>query len=246
MENKISSLKVLVQCQEADYKGNYRISSLMSKLSDLATINAFKIGIWNDELAENYGFVLAKETIILKRPIKINELINLYTRASGYKKIQFMRNYWVEDESGEEIAAVYSLWTLIDLKKIRITRPEKAGIIIPQIVPYKYSIDTFHKIKEELELSFIMKRTVLYSDVDVNQHLNNSRYIEWAFDVLPFELFENNYFKKISVIFKKEMMPGTTAKIYSYIDVSYIKVVFKAEDDIETYFELGAEISCYL
>ena len=66
MENKISSLKVLVQCQEADYKGNYRISSLMSKLSDLATINAFKIGIWNDELAENYGFVLAKEKIILK------------------------------------------------------------------------------------------------------------------------------------------------------------------------------------
>ena len=129
-------------------------------------------------------------------------------------------------------------------KKRRITRPEKAGITIPQIVPYKYSIDTFHKIKEGLELSFIMERTVLYSDVDVNQHLNNSRYIEWAFDVLPFEFFENNYFKKISIIFKKEMMPGTTAKIYRYIDDNYIKVVFKAKDDIETYFELGAEISC--
>lgn len=42
MENTISSLKILVQCQEADYQGNYQISNLMSKLSDLATINALQ------------------------------------------------------------------------------------------------------------------------------------------------------------------------------------------------------------
>lgn len=243
MENIISSLDVLVQCQEADYKGNYRISSLMSKLSDLATTNAFQTGIWNDEIAKNYGFVLTKETIILKRPIKVNELIKLYTRASGYRRIQFMRNYWVEDENGIEIAAIFSLWTLINLKNRRITKPEKAGIIMPEILPYEYSIDTFYKIREELELSFIMERTVLYSDVDVNQHLNNSRYIEWAFDALPLEIFENSYFKKISVIFKKEMAPGVTAKIYRYISDDYIKVVFKSKDDNEIYFEMGCRLS---
>ncbi len=242
MENTISSLEVLVQCQEADYKGHYRISALMSKLSDLATTNAFQIGIWNDELAKNYGFVLTKETIILKRPIKINELIKLYTRASEYKRIQFMRNYWVEDENGEEIAAVYSLWTLIDLKRRRITKPEKAGITMPKILPYKYSINTFHKIREQLELSFVMERTVLYSDVDVNQHLNNSRYIEWAFDALPLEIFKHSYFKEISINFKKEMAPGITAKIYRYISDDYIKVVFKSKDDKEIYFELGCMV----
>lgn len=242
MENTISSLKILIQCQEADYQGNYRISNLMSKLSDLATINALQIGIWNNNLSENYGFVLTKETIILKRPIKINELIKLSTRASGYKRIQFSRNYWVEDENGEEIASIYSLWTLIDLKKRKVIKPEKAGIIMPEIIPYNYTISCYNEINDNIELSFIMERTVLYSDVDINQHLNNSRYFEWAFDILPIEFFKENYFKEISVVFKKELAPNTTAKIYRYISDDYVKIVFKSTDDKIIYFEFGGYI----
>lgn len=49
MENKISSLKLLIHGQECDYSGNYKISDLMSKLSDLATINAKEIEIWNEK-----------------------------------------------------------------------------------------------------------------------------------------------------------------------------------------------------
>ena len=242
MKNTISSLKILVQCQEADYQGNYKISNLMSNLSDLATTNAIHLGMWHNDLSEKYGFVLAKETIILKRPIKINELIKLSTRASGYKRIQFMRNYWVEDEIGEEIAAIYSLWTLIDLKKRRIIKPEKAGIILPEIVPYKYTINSYNEIFNDVELSYVMNRTVLYSDIDVKQHLNNSRYLEWAFDAIPVEFFKDIYFKEISVVFKKEMTPNTTAKIYRYINKNYVKIVFKSIDDEITYFEFGGHI----
>ena len=148
MENKISSLKLLIHGQECDYSGNYKISDLMSKLSDLATINAKEIEIWNEEIAKDYTFVLTKETIILKRPIKSNELINLYTRASGYKRIQFSRNYWVEDENKEEIAAIYSVWTLIDIQKRRIIKPDKAGIKMPEIISYPYTLDNFHEIKD--------------------------------------------------------------------------------------------------
>lgn len=242
MKNSISSLDVLVQCQDADYNGNYKISTLMSKLSDLATTNALEIGIWNDELAKKYGFVLSKETIVLRRPIRVNELIKLNTRATGYKRIQFTRNYWIENERGEEIASVYSLWTLIDLEKRRITKPERAGIIMPKIVSYNYNIDSYHEISKNLELTYIMKRKVLYSDVDVNQHLNNSRYFEWAFDALPIELFKNSFFKEISVVFKRELIPNTTAKIFHFISKEYVKVVFKSEDEKTIYFELGGYI----
>lgn len=239
MKNKISSLSLSIQCQEADFNGYYKISDLMSRLSDLATINALEIGIWHNDLAKKFGFVLAKETIILKRPIKIDELITLYTRASGYKRVQFTRNYWVVDENNEEIASIYSLWTLIDIDKRRIVKPDKANINMPEIEEYEYSIDDFHEIKSNLELSFIMERTVLYSDVDINQHLNNSRYIEWAFDAIAMDIFDNKYFKEISVVFKKEMGPNTRAKIYRYMDNEYVKVVFKSIDEKITYFEFG-------
>lgn len=239
MQNVVSSLNLTVECQEADYKGNYRISALFSKLSDLATQNAIKVGIWNPELGDHYGFVLSKETMVLKRPIKVDEKIVLHTRAADRKRIQFIRNYWVNDENGDEIAAMYSLWTLIDLKNRRIIKPEKVGIVMPELKPYQYTIESYHEIKKDLELTYVMKRQVLYSDVDVNQHMNNSRYIEWALDAIAMEVFDNKYFSEVSVFFKKEMAPGTVAKIYQYIDDEYVKIVFKSEDEEIDYFEFG-------
>ena len=245
MENLLSSLEVKVTYQETDYCGNYRMSTLVSQLSDLATENAIKVGIWKPSLGANYGFVLAKKTIILKRPIKIDEQIKLYTRAAGRKRIQFIRNYWIEDEQGNEIAAIYSLWTLIDLKKRRITKPEKIGIVMPELKEYQYSIDSYHDIKDDLKLDYMMTRSVLYSDVDVNLHMNNSRYIEWALDVIPLEVFKDQYFREISVFFKKEMAPNTQAKIYCYLDDDYAKVVFKSLDEQLTYFEFGGYLENY-
>lgn len=67
---------------------------------------------------------------------------------------------------------------------------------MPEIISYPYTLDNFHEIKDNLELSLVMERTVLYSDVDINQHFNNSRYIEWAFDVMPIEFLKITILRK--------------------------------------------------
>ena len=56
--------------------------------------------------------------------------------------------------------------------------------------------------------------------------MNNSRYIEWAFDAVGLRIFEQHYFKEVSILYKQEMAPGTIAKIYRYFDDKYVKVVF--------------------
>lgn len=45
MENKISSLKLLIHGQECDYSGNYKISDLMSKLSD-PSLEVLTMKVW--------------------------------------------------------------------------------------------------------------------------------------------------------------------------------------------------------
>lgn len=239
MENIVSSKDIIIECQEADYLGNYKIANLLSKLADLATKNAVDVGIWKPDFINKYGFVLTKETLVMKRPIQIDEVIKLNTRASGRKRIQFSRNYWLEDEDGNEIGAVYSLWTLIDLENRRITKPEKVGIAMPEIKEYAYTLDSYHEIIKDLELAYVMERPVLFSDIDVNQHMNNSRYIEWAMDALPIDLLKDKFFKEISVVFKNEIAPGKVVKIYRYLDDEYVKIVFKSQDENTIYFEFG-------
>ena len=110
---------------------------------------------------------------------------------------------------------------------------------MPEIKSYDYTIEEYHEIIKELPLDYVMERQVLYSDVDVNQHMNNSRYIEWTFDAVGLRIFEQHYFKEVSILYKQEMAPGTIAKIYRYFDDKYVKVVFKSIDDSVIYFEMG-------
>ena len=95
---------------------------------------------------------------------------------------------------------------------------------MPEIKSYDYTIEEYHEIIKELPLDYVMERQVLYSDVDVNQHMNNSRYIEWAFDAVGLRIFEQHYFKEVSIYINKKWLREQLLNI-SLFDDKYVKVV---------------------
>lgn len=44
--------------------------------------------------------------------------------------------------------------------------------------------------------------------MDVNQHVNNTNYIDFAYEVLPKELYENCDFKNVEIEYKHELRLG--------------------------------------
>lgn len=243
MKNEETVLEKTVQYQEVDYVGNYRLANLFSTLADLATNNAAQIGIWKKEYQGRYGWVLAKQTLVLKRPIKINELIYLSTRAAESKRVQFIRYYQLKDSMHENIGCIYSLWTLLDLEKRKITRPDKIGIKMPEIEEYSYQLKEYKEIRNDIDVAYKMSKEVLYSDVDVNQHMNNYRYIEWAIDLIEYDVFKDCFINELSMVFKKEMTPHTKAKLYYGQKDNYFKVIIKSEDENVIYFEMGGYLN---
>ena len=59
--------------------------------------------------------------------------------------------------------------------------------------------------------SFLIK----YSDLDYNQHVTTSRYIQWLVDVFSFEQYQNNYVKSIDVNFASELFYGDKVSVYA-------------------------------
>ena len=74
---------------------------------------------------------MVKQTVKLKRPVYVGENLTITTRAKGERKIQFFRTYDLK-VNNEVVGGVYSIWTLIDLNKRRIVRPQKVGITMPE------------------------------------------------------------------------------------------------------------------
>ena len=80
----------------------------------------------------------------------------------------------------------------------------------------------------------------MYNDVDVNQHMNNAKYIEWALDFIPYELHREYFIEQLSMHFKKEIAPLTMVDIYYGQRDNQMKVEFKIDGQV--YFDLSGKL----
>ena len=131
-----------------------------------------EIGLWKESFNGKYGWVLVKQTVKLKRPLLVGEELIVSTRAKGERKIQYFRTYDLKIND-EVVGGIYSIWTLIDIEKRRIVRPQKVGITIPECEEYSSFVEKYEPLLD-IETQKVQTREVMYSDIDLNKHMNLS------------------------------------------------------------------------
>ena len=73
---------------------------------------------------------------------------------------------------------------------------------------------------------------MLFSDIDVNQHVNNVKYVQWALDNLPDGFQEQHVLKELSINFVTQAMLG---------DAYTVCHDFVAPDQVETAIRSAAD-----
>lgn len=205
-------IKKTLDFNDVDYMGNYKLTSLFSTLAWLATKNALEIGMWNNEMRKQYGWVVAKQTMKLKEPIRADDSIEIETSVDKGTFVTFPRNYYIKKEN-ELVGTIASVWTLIDLEKRSIVAPKRVGLNVPDI-KCQIPLETPKTIKEDIEMELVSQRKVMYSDLDVNQHMNNARYLEWACDLVDLDFYKTKYIKELSINYRKEIKPASLVDLY--------------------------------
>ena len=76
----------------------------------------------------------------------------------------------------------------------------------------KFDIDAFSK-----EVHTI-KHRVLFTDCDINGHMNNLKYASWIISTLPSSFFENKDVKKFEICYTRELHLGDEVDI-KYVDL---------------------------
>ena len=59
------------------------------------------------------------------------------------------------------------------------------------------------------------QRTVRYSDIDLNGHLNNTKYIEYILDMKNSSFYKKKEIVSILINYEKELMDGDVVSLYS-------------------------------
>ncbi len=87
----------------------------------------------------------------------------------------------------------------------------------------------------DLEVAY--RRVIGYSDIDVNGHLNNCKYIDFIMDCFPREVHRERRVASIEINFVHEALPGHTVAIYREAvpaspDLRYIEGVNTASSEV--------------
>ncbi len=193
-----------IKSYDVDRNNKLKISSLFNYMQDIAGYHAEELNFGYGALKEkNLFWVLSRVLIKLKRAPIWNESLRIVTFPKGINKLFAVRDfiYYIGDE---QIGASTSYWLLLNSQTLRPQRIESLNL---QIIfdNKEHGLDaSLEKLKYEGLLSVPLERNVYYNDIDVNNHVNNARYVEFIEDYFSAELMSGKTISNIQVNYLSE------------------------------------------
>ncbi|MFC4652562.1 acyl-ACP thioesterase domain-containing protein [Lactococcus nasutitermitis] len=206
------SEKYQVPFYESDAFKNMKISSLLAVALQISGVQSTKLDRSDVWVAEHYHLfwaVIEYELEITRLP-KFSETITIETEATSYNKFFCYRNFWFKDAAGNVLVEIKSTWVLMDKESRKVER------VLDEIVaPYQSEktsrILRSHKFakKDTFENAELMSYPVRFSDLDMNGHVNNAKYYDWASDMIDFDFRKNHQPKKVYIKYNHEVLYGS-------------------------------------
>ena len=198
-----------------DFDKNYKLkpTTLMNFLQDISTLH---FGVRTAHLSEaelpGLWVIVEWQVDLFEMPDTVMDL-TVKTEPNYFRKFIAYRRYEIEDNKGKQLGEAISKWAYID----PLSRKQ---INIPKLLNHVFEVDENCKKPGKVEFEDMegatldeMTRTSVYSDIDVNHHVNNVTYIKWAIDALGSELLDRYQLKTLKVSFKREVFEGEAVTV---------------------------------
>jgi len=107
--------------------------------------------------------------------------------------------------NGIKIVGSETFWAVFNTEK---RRPEALALPFEHYELYPQNKATkqgFSKIKLGIEQEIVLEKTVFLSDLDIVNHVNNVKYLEWCLDFVDSALILNQKIKSFEMNFLKEL-----------------------------------------
>jgi acyl-ACP thioesterase len=130
-------------------------------------------------LDKGLTWILSRLRLRIQRLPVNGELLTVRTWPSGVERLFALRDFIISDADGAEVAWATSAWLILDTGSKRPVRVQ-SQFIPPAASRPRALAASFEKLPPFEAPDLQQEITVRWSDLDVNRHVNNSRYAEWA------------------------------------------------------------------
>ena len=190
-----------------DCYGRLKSSMILYFAQEVAGNHFEKLSMDYESLAQRGLFwAITRQRVQITRLPMRGETIRVQTWPMPTTRVAYPRSTVAYDEAGNEVFRSISLWVLMDLNSRSMILPGKSGISV---------LGTLQGTELEAPAGLIPKplnssrpRTVAFSDLDRNGHMNNCRYLDWVTDLLPSAFHARHSLKEFTVCYLSEAREG--------------------------------------
>ena len=189
----------------ADCFGRLKLSMLLSYVQEVASIHATTLGAGFDALmAKNLFWAILRTRVQITRLPHSGETIRLETWPMPTSRVAYPRSVVAYDEQGEELFRAISLWCLMDKESRAMVLPGKSGVMVEGTLRgNELALPGSIAVRA---LDNTVSRQVLFSDLDVNAHMNNTRSLEWCSDLLPAAFHRGHEPREFTICYHAEAL----------------------------------------
>ncbi len=190
-----------------DVDANKRITpvALARYLQETSHQHSDRLGASAGQLLQGQFWVMAGLRMQMFRYPQWRDDITIETYPSAFEQLFTRRDFEIFDHHGQVIGVAAQRWMIISADRRRPMRiPDEIRALVPEFpkAPCALSFDEIPSYKPDTIAE--STRIVYHSDIDMNQHANHTKYIEWALDALPDNIHGGYELDTLAVDFRAE------------------------------------------
>ncbi len=192
-----------------------RPSSVLNFLQEAATQAAAELGVSRDEIVAKYNcfWMLVRMWYRLDKPLRWNDELTVKTWHRGGKSAAMYRDFDLYC-NGEPVGEAVSTWVLADLTTHKLKRLSEISEFHVTTGGDLCKSIMLHRNRMPEQMAQVEQRPLRYSDCDVNGHVNNVRYADYACDAIHMEQEgEGKFVSSFHISYLKECLPGETISL---------------------------------
>jgi acyl-ACP thioesterase len=205
----------LTKWHDTDADRIIRPSQLMVYLQETANLHMIHAGQSLDELRDTQclAFILTRMSLEIHQHVGAHEDIQVRTWITHGKGCNYPRYFSMERPDGSVIAQACSHWVLLDLNTHLPCRADAYRYNYEPEEPLALTPPRRFTVPEEMVC--VGERRIVYSDLDYNGHMNNTRYPDMVCDYLSEMTDESQAYRvsALSLSYLKESHLGATLTV---------------------------------
>ena len=227
--------------RDCDLNDKWRPSAILETMQDVAGTHSLLLGCGREELVKkNIIWVLSRSELHMDRYPESGEQITVHTFPTPTRICFFPRYYIFTDARGEMVGKAGTLWLLLDLTTRRMLPPGDVGKLIPDNKDLSVPMNLPATVGNLQGEEFVSEYRPVYTDLDVNGHVNNTRYADWLCNALGIDMMTEYEPERIILNYNHEVLPGHVVTLRRILKGNEYRLSGIVNDS--TAFEIGGSL----